>query len=69
MADEQADWVTKRIDAARRTNAVSDAVAAALKMQLQGTMRERPLRASEQTTLAKSLLEALGEAPDPKAAR
>jgi hypothetical protein len=65
----QADWSSKRIDAARKTNAVSDAVASALEIQLEGTMRERPLRTSEQAKLAASLLEALEAPATPKAAK
>jgi len=65
----QPEWITKRIEAARKTHAVSDGIATVLQTQLKGTMRERPLRTSEQATVAKALLEALDATTAAKPAR
>lgn len=57
MPEAHQDWITKRIDEARKGCPVPEAVALAIKAQLQGTMREHALRPAELTALAKSLLD------------
>lgn len=69
MADAQDDWIAKEIDTARRACPVADEVAVAIKVQLQGTMRERALRPGELTALAKTLLDAVNNPPDQEAAK
>ena len=69
MPDAQDDWIEKRVDTAREACPVPDAVALAIKAQLQGTMRERSLRRSELTALAKTLLETVNNPPDAEVAK
>ena len=57
------EWIESRVDAARTSCPVADAVASAIKEQLYETMRSRALRSAEQTAIAKSLLAMLGEPP------
>jgi hypothetical protein len=57
------DWVTTRVNGARKALSVSDAVTTAIKDQLNGTMRERALRPGELTELAKTLLAAVNNPP------
>lgn len=57
MPEVHQDWITERIDEARKGNPVPKGVALTIKAQLQGTMREHALRPSELTTLANALLD------------
>jgi len=57
MPEAQQDWITKRIDAARKVLPISDAIALTITAQLQGTMRERALRPAELTALAQILFD------------
>jgi hypothetical protein len=54
----QADWITKRVDQALLTCPANDAVVSAVKLQLGGTMRERPLTAAELAKVSKTLIAA-----------
>lgn len=68
MTDAQDDWIAKRIETARQACPIADKVAMAIKVQLQGPMRERTLRPGELTALSKTLLEAVNDSPDEEAA-
>jgi hypothetical protein len=57
------DWVTTRVNGARKALPVSDAVATAIKDQLNGTMRERALRPGELAEVAATLLAAVNNPP------
>ena len=57
MPEAQQDWITKRIDAARKLWPISDAIALTITAQLRGTMRERALRPAELTGLAQILFD------------
>ena len=69
MIDAQDDWIAKRIETARKASPIADNVAMAIKVQLQGTMRERTLRPGELATLSKTLLDAVNNPPDEEAAK
>lgn len=53
------DWATDSVAAARAEHQVPDAIVERLRRELCGALSERPLRPSEQTTLARALLAAM----------
>ena len=57
------DWITTRIDQAKKKSRVADSAASEIEKQLNGTMCERPLRPAELGILAKKLLEATDDPP------
>lgn len=69
MPEAQKDWISKRVDTAREACPVADAIALAIKAQLQGTMRERALRSAELTALAKTLLDEVNNPAGEEAAK
>jgi hypothetical protein len=58
-----ADWITTIVSAALETSPVAAAVTTEIEKQLNGTMRERALRAAEIAELAKNLLAAVNDSP------
>jgi hypothetical protein len=64
MSESQDDWLATRIEAAVREQQVAEAVALAVKTELQGTMGQRPLRPSELDALAVSLLKMTSQPQD-----
>lgn len=56
MTETKHEWIAKRIDEARKGCPVREAIALAIKAQLQGTMHEHSLRPAELAALAKTLL-------------
>ncbi len=51
-------WITLRINQARQAAPVADGAASAITEQLNGIMRERPMRGTELAAVAKKLIEA-----------
>jgi hypothetical protein len=57
------DWIAARIAQARKKSRVVDSAASEIGRQLNGTMRERPLRPAELGVLANKLLDATDDPP------
>jgi hypothetical protein len=53
------DWASKRVETARESKPVPEAVADALKQHLSSKLSERPLRPPELSALARELLQAI----------
>jgi hypothetical protein len=59
MNRRAADWATSRVETARQSMAVTEAVADTLKQHLSAKMSERALRPAELSALAKELIQAI----------
>lgn len=56
MSSSQDDWITRRVDDANKNYPAEKAVVKTIKEQLEGSIRDRPLRPAELTTLADVLI-------------
>jgi hypothetical protein len=59
MNRRPADWATIRVETARQSMAVPEAVADTLKQHLSARMSERALRPAELSALARELIQAI----------
>lgn len=59
MPEAQENWIAKRVNAAQNSYSVSEAIASAIKAELQTRMNERSLSAGELSALANKLLDAV----------